>query len=152
MADLTIALKTQIANIFGPTPSTKWNEFKWTAVGVGPGNGTWGIKSAGSLGTTAIQKTFFYRVTWSGTNDAAATSTVSKYAVYLRTWTGSNSAVFTDGFVPAAYLQVTWSKTNNAVVTGVNSDLELGTGNGYYYVFPGGSSNFTSAASATYSS
>lgn len=60
LANKTITLKsTTFLNFLGPSPSTKWNSFKWTTSGVGPGNGTWGLKSAACMGTTPIIKAFF---------------------------------------------------------------------------------------------
>jgi hypothetical protein len=72
VANLTKTLKTQSINSLGPSPSTKWNSsFNWTATGVGPGNGTWGLKSAGSFGSLPLVKSVF--VLWSGSNRVPVT-------------------------------------------------------------------------------
>lgn len=64
MSNQTITLKSQSVRSFGPSPSTKWGgTFNWTASGVGPGNGCWGMKSAACQASQPIIKNIFRTLT-----------------------------------------------------------------------------------------
>lgn len=56
MANLSITLKTQTVNVFGPSPTNNWNAMVW-------GTDTWGMKAAGSAGLPAIVKEVDHQMT-----------------------------------------------------------------------------------------
>lgn len=124
MPNLTITI-TNTLNIFGPSPSNKWNEFKWTSNSVGPGNGTWGMKSAGSYGTMAL---FF---------------SIGRYV----TWTKTNVITPGDGFFKQSNKLVVATALATSTL-----DLNLLTANGFYYVFPDRTVDAAETNESTYTS
>lgn len=129
MAIQTITLKIQKLDVFGPSPSTKWSSYKWTAAGVGPGNGTWGMKSAACQGTSSIQKNLF------------------------RKWTGVSTLGIS---CPAASVSKQINKNlktnSNFTVLFSNTDEELYDAKGYSYLFPLPTSNAVSQNVEVYTS
>lgn len=138
MANQTITLKSQSIRHFGPSPSTRWNSFKWTTAAAGPGNGTWGMKSAACQGTASIKKNIF--------------RTLSHSSMSVGISCPASSIFKTIGKVHSHSLTVAYA----------NSDKRMTDGRGYFYVFPDRTTNieneffesFTCAplASTTYTS
>jgi len=128
VASKTITLKTQILDTFGPSPSTKWNSFRWTASGVGPGNGTWGMKSAACQATTSIQKALF------------------------RTLTHSSMSVGIS--CPASSIFKSQNKVHKHTlnVSYANSNKNLTDGRGFFYVYPSPTINEENQLLPSYSS
>lgn len=84
MANQTKTLKTQVVNHFGPSPSTKWGgTFHWTAAGVGPGNGTWGLKSASTQGSQPLIFSFFKNALTNSSMSVGITCPVALSQAYL---------------------------------------------------------------------
>lgn len=153
MGNLTKTLKTQVVDFLGPSPSTKWLSFKWTAAGVGPGNGTWGMKSAACMGTSSIQKRLFRILT--GSNSVGVSCpTANVFKRLTKTWTKINS-ILPSAAASAWSMSVghylIWTKTNVVSPIYANSNKQLTSG-GYTYIFPGPTSNIEQEASVTYNS
>ncbi len=129
MPQQTKSWKTQTLNIFGPAPSTKWTDtFRWTAVGVGPGNGTFGQKSAGSQGSQPIIFTFF-----------------------KNSLTNTPNNIFITCPASSVFLQINKTHANTISASYANTDKRLISGN-YQYVYPKPDPNIENQNISSYNS